>query len=275
MRFRMIHWTFTLKDAAVPHMPPVRANCSLTLRRDPQLTPRGDCGNDTRTTPTRAHIHGSVLLLVCSRCGEPQTLSAQPAAPLVYRLAGFAATPSICIDANLHQRMLSKLRCCLCKYCIASSFYLVSSISVHTPSMSSAAQAAAPVGAAPASSAAQASAPVGAAPASAVPGGAAGEGHACPICRDDIGERERQALMCGHVFCKECIDNWCTMKNKDLNSIGCPCCKQSAAQITARMQFHEPQLADSIRYLCAGTGNDAQRNHGITTVSEVAGAFCL
>ena len=51
------------------------------------------------------------------------------------------------------------------------------------------------------------------------------EGVECPICQEPMGmagNRQVSALKCGHVFCKECIEKWLSIKEV------CPQCRATA-----------------------------------------------
>eukprot|EP00904_Undaria_pinnatifida_P001871 jgi/Undpi1/11685/HiC_scaffold_36.g13980.m1 len=48
----------------------------------------------------------------------------------------------------------------------------------------------------------------------------------CPICQDDLPEKERGILKCGHVFCFVCIHKWSKKETK------CPACRRKFSSIS-------------------------------------------
>ena len=52
----------------------------------------------------------------------------------------------------------------------------------------------------------------------------------CACCKDPLSStsEENQALACGHVFHKDCIDDYCQVANIELSNLECPLCKLSA-----------------------------------------------
>ena len=57
--------------------------------------------------------------------------------------------------------------------------------------------------------------------------------QACTICQDNIvaaGE-PTEALSCGHVFHRYCINMFCQHRELDLESVGCPTCRCTSADL--------------------------------------------
>ena len=53
----------------------------------------------------------------------------------------------------------------------------------------------------------------------------------CAICREEMGNEEATAMVCGHVFHKECIEEYAKVKSTALEHLRCPVCRESAADL--------------------------------------------
>ena len=112
-------------------------------------------------------------------------------------------------------------------------------------------------------------------PATATAAAAVDDSKNCGICQEDVADEIRAEIACGHLYCFECIKQWCAVQNT------CPQCRQrlpsarrAAARSTSRASRDVVQFGDQDRELGSDEENHegAENDENFVADSEV---FCF